>query len=114
MNLSSDIELGELASFGGFADVYEGVLTTKALGRKKVAVKRFRVHLDVDKEFAKVCKLNVHVPVSQVHAFQYYSRSQESFASGLDFGTRMSCLYSASQLWTVFHLSPPNGWIMVP
>jgi serine/threonine-protein kinase RIO1 len=55
--LSRDIKLGSLLGTGGYAEVYEGVLTVEKTGKEmKVAVKRFRLVLSKEKEFAKVCR----------------------------------------------------------
>ena len=55
LDISSNLSIGKMKASGGFADVYEGSLRVK--GRKdkqRVAVKRFRVFADDDKDFVKV------------------------------------------------------------
>ena len=42
---------------GGYADVFMGLTTTQRLGEVKVAIKRLRVHLFGESDFAKVCTL---------------------------------------------------------
>lgn len=55
LDQSSNLTIGKMKASGGFVDVYEGSLRVK--GRKdkqRVAVKRFRVFADDDKDFVKV------------------------------------------------------------
>ena len=53
--LPDDITLGQIRGFGGFAEVYEASMVVKpAEAPRKVAVKRFRVHLRSATGFAKV------------------------------------------------------------
>jgi hypothetical protein len=53
--LSREVELGRVIGLGGYADVYEGILRDEKTGEtKKIAVKRFRMILSKEKEFAKV------------------------------------------------------------
>ena len=53
--LPNDIILGEPKGFGGFAEVHEADMHLSETGEtKKVAVKRFRIRLKADLEFAKV------------------------------------------------------------
>jgi hypothetical protein len=56
LKVSHRVDIGELKFFGGYADVYEGTLHLDDTNEtRKVAVKRFRVHIDEDKQFEKVC-----------------------------------------------------------
>jgi hypothetical protein len=54
-HLRSEFRFGQIRGFGGYADVYDGMMRTGERGVwNKVAVKRFRVILENDEEFAKV------------------------------------------------------------
>ena len=53
---NDDVRLGRIRGIGGYADVYDAMMHVAETGRwVKVAVKRFRVILENDWKFAKVC-----------------------------------------------------------
>ena len=55
LDLTNNLKIGRMKASGGFADVYEGLLRLKDKKEaKKVAVKRFRVFVDGNRDFAKV------------------------------------------------------------
>ena len=56
LDLSNDIDLGELVAMGGYADIYEGTLLVKKTNKKvKIAAKKIRCMLKKEKEFARLC-----------------------------------------------------------
>lgn len=53
--LENEIRIGRIKGIGGYADVYDAMMSTAEPGGwKKVAVKRFRVILENDETFAEV------------------------------------------------------------
>ena len=61
LDVTNRVQSGELMAMGGYADVYDGVLTSPDGKETKVAIKRFRVFLGPESSFSNVC-LDVHFP----------------------------------------------------
>ena len=60
LDLSNDIEIGEVVAMGGYADVYKGTLVVKKTEESvEVAAKRIRCMLAKEKDFARVSRLPV-------------------------------------------------------
>ena len=58
--LPDPVELGHIKDFGGSAEVHEGFLPNSKYGGKRVvAVKRFRVVLEREEDFARVWSLTL-------------------------------------------------------
>ena len=55
LDLSNDIEFGQVKAMGGYADVYDGTLSVKKTNQRvRVAAKKIRCMLEKEKEFAQV------------------------------------------------------------
>lgn len=58
LNLTSNVDMGACRASGASADVYDGHLGVEGkVERQKVAIKKFRIHSNVNNDFAKVCAL---------------------------------------------------------
>ena len=61
--LTDDVILDNLIGMGGYAEVYDGTLLVPGeTERRRVAIKRFRVIMAKEKEFAKVRVYAVVIP----------------------------------------------------
>ena len=57
LDLSNDIDLGQVVAMGGYADVYEGTLLVKKTNQRvRIAAKKIRCILKKEKEFARVSR----------------------------------------------------------
>ena len=55
LDLSNDIDLGQVKAMGGYADVYDGTLLVKETNQRvRVAAKKLRCMLEKEKEFTEV------------------------------------------------------------
>ena len=88
LRLTKNIEIGKVIGLGGYADVHEGWMPTDGTDEKtKVAIKKLRLILGNEKEFAKVGPSSMSFSIFIVFEIR---PSQGNCASGQGFD-RITC-----------------------